>query len=62
MAKEFKLSAERLEELKKELQQYVKKETAPYKYPRVVEFVSELPKTINGKIRRTEIRQNDKQK
>ena len=50
------------EELKKELQQYVKKETAPYKYPRVVEFVSELPKTINGKIRRTEIRQNDKQK
>lgn len=50
------------EELKKELQQYVKKETAPYKYPRVVEFVAELPKTINGKIRRTEIRQNDKQK
>ena len=50
------------EELKKELQQYVKKETAPYKYPRVVEFVDELPKTINGKIRRTEIRQNDKRK
>ncbi|MFR7951431.1 MAG: AMP-binding protein, partial [Acutalibacteraceae bacterium] len=40
------------EELKKELQNHVKKETAPYKYPRVVEFVDELPKTVNGKIRR----------
>ena len=39
------------EELKKELQNHVKKETAPYKYPRVVEFVDELPKTVNGKIR-----------
>ena len=47
------------EELKKELQNHVKKETAPYKYPRVVEFVDELPKTVNGKIRRVEIRQND---
>ena len=50
------------EELKKELQNHVKKETAPYKYPRVVEFVDELPKTVNGKIRRVEIRQNDQGK
>ncbi len=42
--------------LKKELQDYVKKQTAPYKYPRVIEFVDELPKTISGKIRRVEIR------
>ena len=43
-------------ELVKELQNHVKKVTAPYKYPRVVEFVDELPKTISGKIRRVEIR------
>ena len=43
-------------ELIKELQNHVKRITAPYKYPRVVEFVEELPKTISGKIRRTEIR------
>ena len=47
------------DELKKELQQYVKKETAPYKYPRIVEFVDALPKTVNGKIRRSEIRKSD---
>lgn len=47
------------EALKKELQNHVKKETAPYKYPRVVEFVDELPKTVNGKIRRVAIRQGD---
>ena len=47
------------EELIKELQNHVKKTTAPYKYPRVVEFVEELPKTISGKIRRVEIREND---
>ena len=47
------------DELAKELQNYVKKTTAPYKYPRVVELVSELPKTISGKIRRVEIREND---
>ena len=47
------------DELKKELQDYVKHNTAPYKYPRVIEFVKELPKTFNGKIRRTEIRQAD---
>lgn len=49
-------------ELIKELQDYVKRETAPYKYPRVIEFVDELPKTISGKIRRVEIRDNDNKK
>jgi len=49
------------EELKVELQNHVKKTTAPYKYPRIVEFVSELPKTISGKIRRVQIREADKQ-
>ena len=43
----------------KELQNHVKKVTAPYKYPRVIEFVDELPKTISGKIRRVEIRERD---
>lgn len=47
------------EQLKKELQDYVKNATAPYKYPRLIEFVSELPKTISGKIRRVEIRSKD---
>ncbi|HPE63094.1 MAG TPA: AMP-binding protein [Methanothrix sp.] len=48
------------EELKAELQDHVKKITAPYKYPRIVEFTEELPKTISGKIRRVEIREKDK--
>ena len=48
--------------LVKELQNHVKKTTAPYKYPRVVEFVPELPTTISGKIRRVEIRHGDEQK
>lgn len=47
------------EELKKELQVFVKKNTAPYKYPRIVEFVDELPKTVSGKIKRADIRKND---
>jgi len=42
-----------------ELQNHVKQVTAPYKYPRVIEFVEELPKTISGKIRRVEIRERD---
>ncbi len=50
------------DELVLELQNYVKTHTAPYKYPRIVEFVDSLPKTISGKIRRTEIRENDKEK
>ena len=48
--------------LVKELQNHVKHATAPYKYPRVVEFVDELPKTTSGKIMRTAIRANDMQK
>ena len=47
------------DELVKELQQHVKRVTAPYKYPRIVEFVDELPKTISGKNRRVEIRKKD---
>lgn len=47
-------------ELIKELQNHVKHETAPYKYPRIIEFVDELPKTISGKIRRVEIRDKDR--
>ena len=46
-------------ELVKEIQNHVKRVTAPYKYPRVVEFVTELPKTISGKIRRVAIRATD---
>ena len=46
------------DELAKEIQNYVKKQTAPYKYPRIVEFVEELPKTISGKIRRVDIRKD----
>lgn len=45
------------EALKREIQKYVKEKTAPYKYPRVVEFLDELPKTISGKIRRVELRE-----
>ncbi len=50
------------EDLIKELQNHVKHVTAPYKYPRIIEFVDELPKTISGKIRRVEIRKNDSNK
>ena len=57
LAKEYK--GKEGEELIKELQNHVKKVTAPYKYPRVIEFVDELPKTISGKIGRVEIRKND---
>lgn len=45
--------------LKKELQDYVKRVTAPYKYPRIIDFVKEMPKTVSGKIRRVEIRESD---
>ena len=48
------------DDLIKELQNHVKHVTAPYKYPRIIEFVDELPKTISGKIRRVEIREKDK--
>ena len=46
-------------ELEAELQEHVKRTTAPYKYPRIIEFVAELPKTISGKIRRVQIREKD---
>lgn len=54
LAKDYKDKAG--EALVKEIQNHVKRVTAPYKYPRIVEFVDELPKTISGKIRRVEIR------
>lgn len=47
------------EELTHELQQWVKEQTAPYKYPRIIDYVAELPRTVNGKIRRVAIREND---
>ena len=47
------------DELKSEIQMYVKSVTAPYKYPRIIEFVEELPKTISGKIKRAHIRKTD---
>ena len=50
------------DELVRELQNHVKHATAPYKYPRIVEFVSELPKTTSGKIRRAQIRNDDHKK
>ncbi|MBQ7636681.1 MAG: AMP-binding protein [Lachnospiraceae bacterium] len=50
------------EELIKELQNHVKHATAPYKYPRIVEFVDELPKTLGGKIKRAQIRNEDANK
>jgi len=49
------------DQLAAEIQEHVKKVTAPYKYPRIVEFVEALPKTISGKIRRVEIREKDTQ-
>ena len=60
LAPEYKAKAG--DELIKELQNHIKHETAPYKYPRLIEFVNELPKTISGKIRRVEIREKDNQK
>jgi len=42
-----------------ELQQHVRRLTAPYKYPRRIEFVDELPKTVSGKIRRVELRNRE---
>ena len=57
LAKGYKPS----EKLMKQIQNHVKKVTAPYKYPKVIEFVDELPKTISGKIRRIDIREKDKQ-
>lgn len=57
-----KYRAQAGEALIKELQNHVKRITAPYKYPRIIEFVEELPKTISGKIRRKEIRNGDEKR
>jgi acetyl-CoA synthetase len=57
LSKEYKEKAG--DELVKLLQEHVKQVTAPYKYPRIIEFVDELPKTISGKIRRVAIREKD---
>ena len=59
LSKEYKSKAG--EQLVKEIQDHVKRTTAPYKYPRIIEFVDELPKTISGMIRRVEIREKDNQ-
>lgn len=58
LSKEYKDKAG--DDLVKEIQDHVKRTTAPYKYPRVVEFVDALPKTISGKIKRTELRGDKK--
>ena len=50
------------ESLTKELQKWVKKQTAPYKFPRIIDYVDELPRTVNGKIRRVAIREEDNAK
>ena len=61
LSKEYKNFPDK-DVLIKEIQNHVKKVSAPYKYPRVVEFVDELPKTISGKIKRVEIRNKDSKK
>lgn len=58
LAKDYKDKAD--DHLKHEIQNHVKNVTAPYKYPRIIEFVEELPKTISGKIKRAEIRKQEK--
>jgi len=50
------------DDLTRELQKWVKKQTAPYKYPRIIDYVDELPRTVNGKIRRVAIREQDAKK
>ena len=60
LSKEYKDKAG--EALVKEIQDHVKRVTAPYKYPRIVEFTDELPKTISGKIKRVDIRKADDSK
>jgi len=47
------------EQLAKDIQEFVKKHTAPYKYPRAIEFTEDLPKTISGKIRRNILRERE---
>jgi acyl-coenzyme A synthetase/AMP-(fatty) acid ligase len=52
----------RADDLARELQDHCKRVTAPYKYPREIEFVDELPKTRSGKIRRVELRQREQER
>ena len=52
----------RLEGLVRALQEHVKRVTAPYKYPRAIEFVATLPKTVSGKIRRVELRERERRR
>ena len=56
------LEEAKLEELVSELQEHCKRVTAPYKYPREIEFVDELPKTRSGKIRRVELRKLEEER
>jgi acyl-coenzyme A synthetase/AMP-(fatty) acid ligase len=56
----LKLGYQPSDELARELQDHVKRLTAPYKYPREIEFLPELPKTVSGKIRRVELRERDR--
>jgi acyl-coenzyme A synthetase/AMP-(fatty) acid ligase len=58
----LKPNTERSDALAAELQEHVKRVTAPYKYPREIEFVDDLPKTVSGKIRRVELRQREEQR
>jgi acyl-coenzyme A synthetase/AMP-(fatty) acid ligase len=58
----LKPEIERSDALAAELQEHVKKVTAPYKYPREIEFVDDLPKTVSGKIRRVELRQREEKR
>jgi acetyl-CoA synthetase/medium-chain acyl-CoA synthetase len=58
----LKEGAERSDALANELQEHVKRITAPYKYPREIEFVDDLPKTVSGKIRRVELRMREEQR
>ena len=55
----LKPEVERNDALVLELQEHVKRVTAPYKYPREIEFVDDLPKTVSGKIRRVELRNRE---
>ena len=55
----LRLGVERSSRLVSELQEHCKRITAPYKYPREIEFIDELPKTVSGKIRRVELRKQE---
>jgi acyl-coenzyme A synthetase/AMP-(fatty) acid ligase len=50
------------DDLRRALQEHVKRVTAPYKYPRAIEFVDGLPKTVSGKIRRVELRERERRR